>query len=742
MASVARMVSGPRTKWVVAAAWFALLAGFVPLSGKLEHELKDESTALLPTGSESKRVTNILRQRFPGGDRSPVLVVYQRTGGLTAADAARIASDARRAASVPLVGPGIASFLPGRGPDAAPIPLAPGRSPGSDVAATVAPLQNGHGAEEAKKAVDRLRRLEPHSSAGLTVHVTGAPALLNDITYAVQGADVKLLVATAGLVLLLLFAIYRSVLLAVLPLVVVGIAYTVATGIIDLLARSGLQVDPTAVSLLVVLMFGAGTDYSLFLVAQYSSDLRQVEDEHEALATAMSRASPAIIASGATVISAMLVLLVSTLGTNRALGPVMAVGVAVVLLASVTLLPALLAIVGRRGFWPSMARVEPVRAPPGLERWRLDGGGDVLVFARTEEQARWVEGHLTKARRSTRWERIAAAVLARPARALTIGLLVLAVGALGLLVYAPSANSVAQFRTASDSARGFETFQKGFAAGAGAPMIAIVESSTGPVTRAQLETVQRVILSTPGVARVLPGSDPRSRDREAASLTVVLRGDPFATAALNRVKHLRAELKSVAPGVRVLLGDGSAARLDNSAAATHDTKLILPLVLAVILIILMLLLRAVIAPLYVLGTVVLSFLGTFGASLLVFKLGFGQSSFDTVLPIVTFIFLVALGVDYNIFLMARVREEAAAHGTVEGIRRSLIATGPVITNAGLILAGTFLVLTTLPVYILLEIGFAVAFGVLVDTFLVRSIILPAIVALVGNRSWWPSRLDM
>ncbi|MEA2448626.1 MAG: putative drug exporter of the superfamily, partial [Thermoleophilaceae bacterium] len=270
-----------------------------------------------------------------------------------------------------------------------------------------------------------------------------------------------------------------------------------------------------------------------------------------------------------------------------------------------------------------------------------------------------------------------------------------------------------------------------------APTTVLVERRDGPVGPADVAAVTGAIKSTPGVAGV-SGVVGQSADHRIDRLALTLDGNPYSDAALRRIESIRARLSGIPPGVRALLGDGTAVRVDYRDATTRDLKVIVPLVLVVILITLIVLLRALVAPLYLLGTVILSFFAALGVSVAIFDGLFGQSSFDPALPIFAFIFLVALGVDYNIFLMSRVREEAVEHGTREGVLRALIATGPVITSAGIILAGTFAVLTTLPVWILFEIGFTVALGVLLDTFVVRTVLVPAIVRLVGDRSWWPS----
>jgi RND superfamily putative drug exporter len=559
--------------------------------------------------------------------------------------------------------------------------------------------------ELASKEIFRVRptieelRAFPPTRPGLERHVTGTPALLSDFNSAIKESDTTLLVATGLLVLLLLLAVYRSPVLALLPLAVVVVAYSVASGVIYLLARAGLPVDSTSTSLLLVLMFGAGTDYCLLLVARYRANLRAGRNVEDAVGRAVPQAAPAMIASAATVIAAMLAMLAGVLGLNRTLGPVNAIGIAIVLLASLTLLPALLAVAGERAFWPGR--------PDAAEK----AGG--------------------------RWQRLGELVRRRPLPWLVAVVLVLCAGASGVSVYKLHSSWLQQFQNETDGTRGYDVLKSRFPPGALAPLKVLLVRTTDPVTPADVAVVQEHLRANAGVATV-SGVQSRSTDGRAVALAVAFADDPFANPAMQRVADLRASLEAPSPGLRVLVAEGTARQADYRLAAVRDFKVIAPIVLLVVLLTLSVLLRALVAPLVLLATVVLSYLATLGISLLVFRYVFGQDVVDPELAPIVFIFLVALGADYNIFLMSRTREEAQQHGTDEGMLRALVATGPVITSAGLILAGTFSVLAVLPIWELLEIGFAVAVGVLIDTFLVRSILVPAIVWKLGEQIWWPS----
>ena len=690
---LASFVTGRRSRWATIGFWLVLFAVSLPLSSNLPSQTKEQYGR--PDGSQSKELGHLLALRFPGGDATEALLVYRRKGGLTPADRAVILADAHAARKVPLVG--YVSAPLGRGTQGQ-------VSANRDVAFTVVSFSQGT-VKQTNSSLEDLRKLAG-GSPGLDAHLTGTIPLLNDLTNIIKEADTKLLLATGLLVLLLLLLIYRSPILAFVPLIVVFISYSIATGLLDLLVKIGLPVSSNATSLLLVLMFGVGTDYCLLLVSRYRHKLHEHESAPEALAAAIPLAGPAIIASGLTVMAAILAILASSLTLNRAFAPANAIGIAVVLIASLTLLPAVLAAFGRRAFWPRAKAVEPGPDKPD-EREQL-------------------------------WGRIGGRVLQRPARALVLGGIFLGVLSLGLLTYHTEADVLAQFRADTDGTRGVDALKSAFPPGDLAPVTILIDRSSGPVTDADIAAVRQRALAVEGVGAV-SGIRRKSDDGRLVTLNMVFSGEPYSNAALERVKEVRHAVENVQPGTRVILGDAAADRLDFREAAKRDFAVVAPIALLVIFLLLVLLLRAVIAPLYLLATVLLSFTATLGLSLLIFKYVLDKHSVDPELPLVAFIFLVALGSDYNIFLMHRVREEAHGRSTREGVGRALAATGSVITSAGIVLAGTFAVLTVVPFYFLLELGIIVALGILIDTFVVRTIVVPAIVALVGERSWWPFR---
>lgn len=720
------LATSKRANWVTLAAWVVLAAVAGPFVLKLPDVTTNETTGFLPASSQSRELAKIAHDRFPGGEIHTTLIVYRRVGGLTGVDRAAITGQARAAARIPHVGPPVA-------------PGAPGAPPGlvstkGDVAFTIVPILAA-GQKPVKAVIDTLRAHASASPPGLAAEVTGPAAVDTDLNSAFESQDGLLLAVTGLLVLGLLMLIYRSPAIAMVPLVVVGVAYAVTAGIVYLLAKQGLKVSSTSTSLLLVLMFGAGTDYCLLLAARYTEDLRGTADHRVALERAVRRAGPAILASGFTVIAALLSLLVADVGSTRSLGPVTALGVAVVMLAGLTLLPALLALLGRRAFWPSTKLVahgnasSPERKTPellpGLSRLPNLSGAPLS------------DRHPTVRLRDGIWRRLGLRVIGHPVRAIAAVVCLLLIGALGFSVYHPQADILQVFRDGNGSTRGAELLRSGFPPGTLAPNDVLVNRAGGRLTNADVAAV-RARVGVDGVSLVTPVSR-RSRDGRAAIFQFVFADDPYRNPALERVAAIRKRLAASTPGVSAIVGGGSAVQLDYREAANRDLLVIVPVVLAVILLTLIVLLRALVAPLYLIASVLLSYFGILGISLAFWHYIAGESAFDASVPTFAFIFLVALGVDYNIFLMDRVREEAALHGTREGLLRALVATGPVITSAGIILAGTFATLVLLPITILAEVGLTVALGVLIDTFLVRTVLVPAITSLLGERSWWPSR---
>lgn len=699
MHKLAGFVTGRRTKWLVLVGWvvFAFVLGSV--GSKLADVTNDQNESFLPKSAESTKVLKRLNDDFPGGQTVNGLILYQRPGGLTAADKAKIRVDARRAkAKLPLIGEPVLPFGPG-GRQRPGLVSADGSV--AYTAVTV-PDDNDKIGDWGKD----LNDIVGDGAGGLKVYLTGNLGFNADAEEIFGSLDTKILLATVLLVIALLLIIYRSPLIAVIPLLVVALAYSVATGFVYLYAKSA-TVSSQGTTILVVLMFGVGTDYCLLLVSRYREELKRFEDKHDAMRRALERTGPAILASGLTVSLAMLVLYVADLGLLKSMGPVSAIGVACAFMAGLTLLPAMLTIVGRRGFWP---RRRLIAYDPEAVQFEHDGV----------------------------WRRIADRAARRPGLTLGATTAVFLVGALGLLAFKADYSTTTFFKKKVESVEGFKVIEKSFPAGSLAPMTVLVERDNGPVRPLDIAAVAKRLGELPEVARVVP-SGQVSRDRRAVALDAILESDPYKKAALNVVPTMRTVAQDAAPpGVTVQIGGGSAIQHDYDVASERDIKLIVPIALVVIAIILGVLLEAVVAPLVLIASVIASFFGTLGLSMLFIRYVVGDAGVDTSIPTFAFIFLVALGIDYTIFLMSRVREEARRFGTKEGMLRAVGATGPVITSAGIILAGTFSVLMTMPVTFTFDLGFIVALGILLDTFVVRTIMVPAAVELIGDKIWWPS----
>ncbi|MFJ4203063.1 MMPL family transporter [Streptomyces sviceus] len=687
---IARFVCGRRAKWVVLALWLVVLFLTAPLASKLTDAQDNDAASWLPGSAESTQVLQLSEDFRP--EQIPAVVVYARDSGLTPQQRAAIAKDAAEIKQ--LTAHGI------RGTETrGPIYDRQGDPRAAQILVPITMDEKGW--QEIAPAVDSLRDVVGKGGNGLAVHITGPGGTSADFSKAFEGIDSTLLLAAMGVVVVMLLITFRSPTLLFVPLLSVVAALFTAQAFIYLLAQhAGLTVNGQSAGILTVLVFGAGTDYALLLVARYREELHRHEDRHEAMARALHRAGPAVIASGATVILSMLVLLAAEMNSTRGLGPVAAIGVAVALLAMMTLFPALLVICGRWLFWPATPRF----GSPS----HVDSG----VWART-------------GRRIARRPRFVWAVTA----------LVLAVCSLGLIqLRAEGISNADAFTGKPDSIVGQEVSAKYFPAGSGDPLVVVSN-------QAQARQVGEAVAGTRGVVPASlglpPGTKPSFEGKVLFEATMTAPAD--SEAAKRTVERVRDAVHAV-PDADAQVGGGTAALLDMDRAITHDNRLIIPLVLAVVLLILCGLLRALIAPLLLIGTVILSFTAALGISALAFRHLFDYAGESTDFPLFVFVFLVALGIDYNIFLTTRIREEATHLGTRHGVVTGLAATGAVITSAGLVLAGTFAALGTLPMVAFAEIGFAVALGVLLDTFIVRSVLVTSLFLDVGEKVWWPSRL--
>jgi RND superfamily putative drug exporter len=633
----------------------------------------------LPTNAQSTRVTE-LAERFASEQNAPAVVVFERLDGpLTEADRAAI------------------SRMQGVLTPGAPVP--PSTSEDGQAALVVVPI-TGSDDSARFEGVDRVRAAIRGGASqlptGLATYVTGGPAFGRDIAAAFDGADVTLLLATVVVVAILLLVTYRSPILWLVPLLVIGVADQIVTSTLPWLGRLlGERTDAAVAGIVSVLVFGAGTDYALLLISRYREELRRTASRRTAMAGALRSAGPAIVASAATVILALLTMLAAVQPGNRTLGLAAAYGVLVALVFGVVVLPAALVCLPRAVFWPFVPRL---------------GSADPS------------EGGF--------WSRVARLVSRRPAAVLVAGTLVLAGLSAGLLNTSIGLSQTEQFRTTVESVEGQQALARHFPAGAAQPVAIVARAGSSDDVVAAADRLA-------GVASVSDGE--QSTDGELVKVDVELSAASGTPEADDTIRALRAAVAAI-PRAEAIVGGQPAADLDQRDANIRDNLVVVPLVLVVVMLVLIAVLRSLMAPVLLLLTVIVSFAASVGAATIVLQQVFGIPGLDGTVPLLSFLFLVALGVDYNIFLVSRAREEAAGRGSTRAaMSRALAATGGVITSAGVLLAAVFAVLGVLPVIALTQIGVIVGIGVLIDTLLVRTVIVPALALLLGERFWWPAK---
>jgi len=662
---------------LLVAVW--LLVGGVggPLQGKLSEVQKNDNASFLPAAAEATEVAD-WQKRFADKESLPALVVFERVGGLTEADLKAVAGRGEALSGFDGLAGDVVGPRPSEDRQAAQL-LVPLKPVGSKITSVVEDLRGV------------VREGLP---AGLTVYVTGPAGILGDFANAFGGIDGLLLLVTAVVVALILLVVYRSPLLPLVVILNAGLALCLAVIAVYLLAREDvLTLNGQSQGILFILVFGASTDYSLLLVARFREELHRHEDRWSSLRTAMKRSLEPIVASAGTVIIGLLCLLLSDLKSNQGLGPVAAIGIAASLIATLTFLPSMLALLGRAAFWPFRPKFDTVaHKENGL------------------------------------WQRVSGLVGRRARATWILTTLVLLVG----IAFVPQlkASGVAQtdfFLNPVEAVTGQEVLTKHFDGGTGSPAVIIVEQASAQDAIAKAKAV-------PGVAEVVPSGDKVVDGR--VELLATLKAPADSAESTTALRQLRTELHPTA-----LVGGVTAIQVDVQDTAKRDLRVIIPVVLLVIFLILALLLRALLAPLLLIATVVLSFAATLGVGALVFNHVLDFPGADPSVPLFAFVFLVALGIDYNIFLMTRVREESLRHGTREGTLLGLSVTGGVITSAGVVLAATFAALAVLPILFLAQIAFLVAFGVLLDTLVVRSLLVPALTVDIGRAVWWPSALS-
>jgi RND superfamily putative drug exporter len=694
--SRARLWVGPA---LLVAVWLLFGGPLTSFAGKLAEVQKNDNASYLPISAESTTV-NALARRFHGKRVIPAVVVYEREAGITKVDLASVAADVTAIQGMPRLA----------GTVSPPIPSADGKA-----IQVIVPLDSDAGLE-LRHTVDQIRE-RAASHAGLTAHVTGPGGVLADLSEAFEQIDGLLLTSTLIIVFIILVVVYRSPMLPFIVLGTAGLALGAASAVVYVLTDHGwITLNGQSQGILFILVIGACTDYSLLLVARFREELRRHESRFEALRVARRAAVEPILASGGTVILGVLCMLFSDLNSNKSLGPVAALGIAASLLAALTLLPAVLALLGRAAFWP----------------FRPEFGTDA-----GEHRGAWA--------------RVAALVGRRPRLVWAVTAFVLVVfAAFGPQFSSAGVSQTEAFLTPVDSVVGQDVLGRHFPAGIGSPAVIVTKVEAADAVSAAAQRIDGIewVVPTPatppkpGEGLPLPGEPlppPKIVDG-LVQLNATFAAPPYSDDAVRTLQQLRDAVHAV-PGADAKVGGSTAIHADIQETSRRDRSVIIPLVLAVILLILIVLLRALVAPVLLIATVVLSFAATLGVAALLFNHVFDFPGSDPALPLFSFIFLVALGIDYNIFLMTRVREESAKSGTRTGTLTGLRVTGGVITSAGVVLAATFAALAVLPLLFLAQIAFIVAFGVLLDTFVVRSLLVPAATIDIGRWSWWPSRLS-
>ncbi|HYH12535.1 MAG TPA: MMPL family transporter [Thermomicrobiales bacterium] len=772
LSTITDFSSSPGGKWVVIVTWVILAAVLIPLAPALSDVTTNDSTTFLPDEAESTDVATLVEERFPSST-TPAILVFHNEDGLTEEQQgfAETLGEWAQSDEAPdnIDRNGIVSIF-----------TTPQAAEGlvSEDGATMTMIIGVEGDANNDEFLDTIEAIRDRAEAapeGVEVAVSGPGGLTLDLISVFSQIDTFLTLVTAGLVLVLLILIYRSPVIAFVPLFAVGWVFMIVAALAAVAAdRFDVIVTGQAQGIMTVLLFGAGTDYTLFITSRFREELRRTEDKHEAMRVAMRGVGGAITSAAATVLVATLILIFAALRSTSSLGPLLSLAIAVMFIASVTLIPALITVLGRWAFWPSRPTYESAEA-------RAD-----------RESSEGI------------WGRVASVVTRRPVAFLTASVVIFGLMSLGLFQYQVTYDSVTSLPAGTESREGFEYLRESFPAGESAPVEVYVVLEDGDSVYEHLESIEAmtwVLAEYEGVASVESAAAPLgtqgpigveqvagaveqvpeeirqaidegsgerpegaggevdpvlaeaigvyastrsyvSQDNGVALFSVILEESPYALEQIEGIDSFRKYARSAADEAGlagdVLVGGESATNYDTKQANDRDTALIIPLVLITIGIILGFLLRSVIAPLYLLFTIAIGYTATLGISVLLFKYVFDYDGVGSLIPLYLFVFSAALGIDYSIYLMTRIREETEDRPLTSGVRVALSRTGGVITSAGIILAGTFSALMILPLRDLFQLGLAVAIGVLLDTFVTRTIMVPGIVLLLKRWNWWPS----
>lgn len=687
---------------VLVVTWLGLAGVGGPTFGRLDEVSSNDQASFLPASAEATEAQD-WQAKFRDSAEVPGIIVIENTAAFTPAQLGELSTLRTNLEGLKLGSTVIGPIL----------------SKDAKAVQFVVPIGSS---AEIKDAVKELREtVKKAAPAGTQTFVTGPAGLAADLTAAFGGIDGILLLVALSAVFVILLIVYRSLLLPIMVLLTSVFALCAAILLVFGMAKAGwIQLNGQSQGILSILVIGAATDYALLFVARFREALTHTTNRTAAVLTAWKASFEPILASGATVIIALLCLLFSDLNSNKALGPVAAAGILCALFAALTLLPALMALLGRAAFWPFRPKLVPA-----------DERQPELVTGLEGQKGLW---------------RATGSLVSRRPRAVWVASVFLLLAAAGGLLQL-KANGVPQtdvILTASNAVDGQDALARHFDAGSGSPAVVVADQAKANEVLDRVKAddgVGEAYLLAPGSVPITgaPGAPSAPDVREGRVLiNATLNDAPDSLEAEETVKALRSEVKAVDPGA--LVGGVTATALDTNTTAQHDLAVIIPVVLVVILFILMLLLRSIVAPVLLVLSVVVSYAAALGVSAFVFNNIFGFPGADATVPLFGFVFLVALGVDYNIFLMSRVREESLKHGTRPGILRGLGVTGGVITSAGVVLAATFAALGVIPIMFLVQLAFIVAFGVLLDTILVRSLLVPALAYDIGPKIWWPGKL--
>jgi RND superfamily putative drug exporter len=762
-------LSAPKVAGFAIAAWLLIVGIVMALAPPLSEATSGAQEEFLPAGAESIEAAGLIAKRFPSEEGIPALVVFDAgQDGLNLASALERFTRNARSDGAPEVITAVTS----------PIDSISARAALTSASGTTAIVTVNIGANPSDdaflEAVDWLVELAGEVGAAFEVRsaVTGPAGIFNDAIKVFRSIDLKVTIMTVLLVLVLLLMIYRSPILAIVPLIVTGTALMLAQNLAAIVATEfDLPLNQQVTAIMSILVFGAGTNYALFIVSRYREELRENSDRWQCMRTAMSSVGPSIAGSAGTTIVAMSALAFASFGSFRSLGPMLALAVAVVLVSGLFVLPAVITLLGRWAFWPrdfvlpedSFGKVLGVAL--GIMLFPL------FVVSIGFSQVGILFHQLVSKGESNRsgddgiWDRAGRFVSRRPRLVFSVTMVGIIIATIPAWTMTPSFNFLNGFPDDAESKVGYNLLAEAFPAGQLAPTEMVIESKHASISQAyeQVAQLSADIAALNGIASVKGPTRPTgiplpmqsvqraeasryvSPDGSTARIEIVLSDDPYLASALNMVGQIRTLASESDLGMddahRILVGGPTAIQTDTKASIDSDLRWFAPISLLAVLLVLMVLLRSLVAPIYLVFSVIVSFGATFGISVFVFQVILSHSGVAYSNGVWMFIFLVALGADYNIFVMSRIREATRKEGLRPGIAIAVGRTGSVITSAGIILAGTFAVLTTLPLRDLFQLGFAVMLGVLIDTFVVRTFLVTSMTAMFGRWSWWPESLD-